>query len=192
LHTPKQSLDLLHVKNAHAGHLRPIGASGWNSELHGHSFLSFDGRNREESSTLIELSDDACVFTVQHDPITPDTNERKLPLQWYERGWFVALTDNIRLLRTLKVEGPLSIRIALFGVKGTDLRPRPAFQYRQGPRLLEHDAVILEPVKLSADLDGTSMPVIAAALRHSFLVVWRDGGMDVDPCFDKDGNLIQT
>lgn len=191
-----QPLDLRAIRNKYGKDLRPMGASGWNSELYGRALVFHDGRGQrgngaaESPNSVTELTDDGCIFAATSMGVSTRDNDDVIALQRAEVDVLHSLPEYAHVLRDLGIRGPLEVRITLIGVDGAFVQPPHSFNWdSRNFRQLTQDKIPLEPIMITEDMDSRA---VAAAMRRVFTFVWRDAGLPDDPCFDGSGNVLAS
>jgi hypothetical protein len=189
---PPVTLDFGEVDRNGDVKLRPIGATGYNTDLYGRSLMRHNGvrarggQPAEAPTTAVELNDQGAILAVVQLPIGASQHGRTRILHFEnrERALYEGIAGYVRDLRRLGVSGPLEVGVLLSSVEATYLHPAEASAWDADRfRPLHHGTNFIGPVVLAENIDGQSVAVIAEAMRAAFTIIWREAGVPNDPCF---------
>ena len=98
----------------------PIYCSGWNHRYNLDGFLTYSGGGEEKSHSYFQLFRNGIIEAVEGLLLEPHHKGERLliPSIAYEKELISSLTDYLSILKTLNVEPPIFIFLALLGVKG--------------------------------------------------------------------------
>lgn len=163
-------------------HFMPPGAPGYNHRYNLDGYLAYDEeKNGNVSQTLayIQLFRNGTIESVCVDK--EQTEERDIPITYYERELLQFLSSSLQSLKRLEVEPPYSLMVTMTGVKHRRLHLGNRFSSRRN-RFFDRDVLQLPDVLIqSEDLD------IGKIMRPVFDAIWNAAGWEKCLSYDEGG-----
>ena len=165
----------------------PIGSTGRDRLLNS---FNTDGLLRSalesdnSTSGFLQFFRNGTIETVDSRMMVGRGREDGLPSPYFCKTLVTFLDGTCRLYEELQIRPPISVLIALLGVKGSDLLiPAPEFggDARYG-KVFNQDRIVLPPVQL-VDLKADVRPL----LRISLDALWQAAGEQTCSCYDVNG-----
>lgn len=152
--------------------LRPPGSSGWTTRFNLDGLCAFNGNRAEDSGSYVLLFRVGAVESVRSH-ITQ--SGKQIPGKQLEVAIAGDLTDHVRVLRTLGVQGPLAVSMSFLNVKGFGLG-LPAWSHGDDDTRKFDRPTLLIPDSIIEGAEAT-----AADLEPMFDLLWQSAGYDRSP-----------
>lgn len=167
---PAQSYDLSQIAS-YLGEMKPIYSSGWNHRYNLDGFLNYYSGREEKSSSYVQFFKSGIIEAVEGLILEPQEDGRLIiPSVLYERELINSLSNYLSILKTLNVELPVFIFLALLGVKGYSMAVRRESWFDSG-NTVDRDVLLLPEVVIE------SYDIIAKdVLRPCFDSIWNACG----------------
>ncbi len=177
---PAQSYDIGKIAS-HLGKMPPIYAHGWNNRYNLDGFLTFSGRREEESTSYVQLFRNGIIEAVDGGLLEPYQGSKTIPSGIYEDKLNESLSVYLSILKTLNVEPPLFIFLALLGVKGYSMAVGSDFRVHDS-HTIDRDILLLPEVVLeSFDIKAEEV------LKPCFDCIWNACGFPRSFNYNDDG-----
>jgi hypothetical protein len=159
---------------SHPTKMSPIYSGGGNSRYNLDGFLTYSRGEEEKADSYVQLFRNGIIEAVEGLLLQPHGDKLIIPSIAYEQALIKSFEDYLSLLKTLDVEPPIFIFLALLGVKGYSMAISQRFPF--APRHeIDRDVLILPETMIE------SYEVSAAqVLRPLFDSIWNACGFPRD------------
>jgi len=113
---PAQSYDIDKIASQH-GKMPPIYSGGGNNRYNLDGFLTHSDDRKGKSHSYVQLFRNGIIEAVEGRLLEPYERQLRIPSIAYEKKLINSLKDYIDILKTLNVELPIFVFLALLGVK---------------------------------------------------------------------------
>lgn len=178
--SPAQSYDISTIAS-HPEKMLPIYCSGWSDRYNIDGFLIHSPEQDGKSSSYVQFFRNGILEAVEGYLLRLHGEKPTIPSQGYEEALIKALTDYLSLFKSLNIELPIFIFLALLGVKGYSMAVSPRFPFAQGYEIdrdvLQLPEIIIENYQVSAE----------KILKPWFDSIWNSCGFPRDLYYDDKG-----
>ena len=176
---PGQSYDIHLIAYNNMEKLRPIhppGIGGYRYNLDG--FLTHSGNIQGKTYSYVQLFRNGVIEAVEASLLEPRGKKLQIPSILYEQVVIYSLNNYLSFLKTLAVEPPILVFLALLGAKGYSMSG-----YRSNT--IDRDVILLpETVIESYEVKGEDV------LKPCFDSIWNACGFPRSLNYDKNGEWV--
>ena len=177
--TEQKTIEVGHLDPQHAS-LVPIGSREFSRDsFNTDGLLRYDLDHDDSISGFLQLFRNGVIETVNSTMARQEVRPGGLPGSYFCKELVAFLEGTCRLYEELQIQPPISILIAILGVKQLVI-PAEIGYY---PSPFGRDRIVLPPVQI-LDLKADVRPL----LRKSLDVLWQAAGSRACSCYDADGN----
>ena len=178
---PAQSYDIGKV-TSHPESMPPIRSRGWNNRYNLDGFLTYSEDQEGKSRSYVQLFRNGIIEAVEGVLLRPRTERLTIPSIAYEENLISSLTDYISILKTLTVEPPIFVFLALLGVKGYSMGVDTWKFWIDEIHTIDRDILLLPEVVIeSYDVSA------AKELKPCFDSIWNACGFPRDLYYNDAG-----
>lgn len=181
--SPAQSYDIGKIAS-HPASMPPIRSGGWSNRYNLDGFLTYSGGREEKSHSYVQLFRNGIIEAAEGLLLRP-REELIIPSIAYEQALISSLTDYISILKTLNVEPPIFVFLALLGVKGYSLGVDTWKYVIDEIHTIERDILLLPEVVIeSYDVSADKV------LRPCFDSIWNACGFPRALYYNDEGEWV--
>lgn len=179
--TPAQSYDIRKIASQPAK-MKPVYCSGWNNRYNLDGFLSYSGGRNDKSHSYVQLYRNGIIEAVEGLLLEPHGDKLFIPSIAYEQELISSLKEYLALLKTLEVEPPIFVLLALLEVKGYSMPVNGALSFIYDSERIDRDILLLPEIILeSYDISAERV------LKPCFDSVWNACGFPRSLNYNEEG-----
>jgi hypothetical protein len=180
---PAQSYDVNKVAS-HPEKMLPIHCMGWNQRHNIDGFLMYVPEQDGKSASYVQFFRNGILEAVEGYLLHVHGERPTIPSTACEEALIKALTDYLSLFKSLNIELPIFIFLALLGVKGYSMAVSPRFPFAHGYEIdrdiLQLPEIIIENYEVSAE----------KILKPWFDSIWNACGFPRDLYYNEQGEWV--
>ncbi len=181
---PAQSYDIGKIASQ-PGKMPPIRSGGCNNRYNLDGFLTYSEDQEGKSRSYVQLFRNGIIEAVEGALLRPRTERLTIPSIAYEEKLISSLADYISILKTLNVEPPIFIFLALLSVKGYSMSVDTWKFWIDEVHTIDRDILLLPEVVIeSYDVSADKV------LRPCFDSVWNACGFPRALYYNDEGEWV--